>query len=127
MLKSIFHVRLNTKPFHKENYDAIIVRLSAIYHIVVARGQKLKGDDQFSNVNSSAFVRDTTKYWIHPDNITEVKLVIMKHLPVLLFNTKKEYEDNDSAISSVYVDNDAFECYQGRLEKTDMAQAIRIR
>ncbi|KAG0371030.1 vacuolar transporter chaperone [Gamsiella multidivaricata] len=127
MLKSIFHVRLNTKPFHKENYDAVIVRLSAIYHIVTARGQKLKGDNQFSNWDSSAFVRDTTKYWVHPDNITEVKLVIMKHLPVLVFNTKKEYEENDSAISSVYVDNESFECYQGRLEKTDMAQAIRIR
>ncbi|KAI8360966.1 VTC domain-containing protein [Mortierella sp. GBAus27b] len=127
LLKSIFHVRLNAKPFHKENYDAIIVRLSSMYHIVVARGQKLKGDDQFANWNSSAFVRDTTKYWVHPDNVTEVKLVIMKHLPVLVFNTKKEYEDNDSAISSVYVDNEKFECYQGRLEKTDMAQAIRIR
>ncbi|KAF9353385.1 vacuolar transporter chaperone [Mortierella sp. AD094] len=127
MLKSIFHVRLNTKPFHKENYDAVIVRLSSIYHVVSARGQKLKGDDQFSNWDSSAFVRDTTKYWVHPDNITEVKLVIMKHLPVLIFNTKKEYEENDSAISSVYVDNEEFECYQGRLEKSDMAQAIRIR
>ncbi|ORZ28722.1 VTC domain-domain-containing protein [Lobosporangium transversale] len=127
MLKSIFHVRLNTKPFHKENYDAVIVRLSNIYHIVAARGQKLKGDSQFSNVDSAAFVRDTTKYWVHPDNITEVKLVIMRHLPVLVFNTKKEYEENDSAISSVYVDNEDFECYQGRLEKTDMAQAIRIR
>lgn len=127
MLKSIFHVRLNSKPFHKENYDAVIVRLSNIYHIVQARGQKLKGDDKFSNIDSAAFVRDTTKYWVHPDNITEVKLVIMKHLPVLVFNTKKEYEENDSAISSVYVDNDEFECYQGRLEKSDMAQAIRIR
>ncbi|KAF9111209.1 vacuolar transporter chaperone [Mortierella sp. AM989] len=127
MLKSIFHVRLNAKPFHKENYDGVIVRLSSIYHVVTARGQKLKGDDQFSNVNSSAFVRDTTKYWVHPDNITEVKLVIMKHLPVLLFNTKKEYEENDSAISSVYVDSQDFECYQGRLEKSDGAQAIRIR
>ncbi|KAF9094905.1 vacuolar transporter chaperone [Mortierella sp. AD031] len=127
MLKSIFHVRLNTKPFHKENYDAVIVRLSSIYHVVTARGQKLKGDDQFANWDSNAFVRDTTKYWIHPDNITEVKLVIMKHLPVLLFNTKREYEENDSAISSVYVDNEEFECYQGRLEKSDMAQAIRIR
>ncbi|KAF9202342.1 vacuolar transporter chaperone [Haplosporangium sp. Z 27] len=127
MLKSIFHVRLNAKPFHKENYDAVIVRLSSIYHVVVARGQKLKGDDQFANWNSSAFVRDTTKYWVHPDNITEVKLVIMKHLPVLLFNTKKEYEDDDSAISSVYVDSEDFECYQGRLEKSDGAQAIRIR
>ncbi|KAI1314477.1 vacuolar transporter chaperone [Mortierella claussenii] len=127
MLKSIFHVRLNTKPFHKENYDAVIVRLSSIYHVVTARGQKLKGDDQFANWDSSAFVRDTTKYWVHPDNITEVKLVIMKHLPVLVFNTKKEYEENDSAISSVYVDNEDFECYQGRLEKTDGAQAIRIR
>ncbi|KAF9186310.1 vacuolar transporter chaperone [Haplosporangium sp. Z 767] len=127
MMTSIFHVRLNTKPFHKENYDAIIVRLSSIYHVVQARGQKLKGDDQFANWDSSAFVRDTTKYWVHPDNITEVKLVIMKHLPVLVFNTKKEYEENDAAISSVYVDNEEFECYQGRLEKSDMAQAIRIR
>ncbi|KAF9938478.1 vacuolar transporter chaperone [Mortierella antarctica] len=127
MLKSIFHVRLNSKPFHKENYDAVIVRLSSIYHIVRARGQKVMGDDKFSNIDSAAFVRDTTKYWVHPDNITEVKLVIMKHLPVLVFNTKKEYEENDSAISSVYVDNDEFECYQGRLEKSDMAQAIRIR
>ncbi|KAF9434693.1 vacuolar transporter chaperone [Entomortierella beljakovae] len=127
MLKPIFHVRLNTKPFHKANYDGIIVRLSAIYHVVSARGQKLKGDDQFANWDSNAFVRDTTKYWVHPDNITEVKLVIMKHLPVLIFNTKKEYEENDSAISSVYVDNEEFECYQGRLEKSDMAQAIRIR
>ncbi|KAI8598675.1 VTC domain-containing protein, partial [Dissophora ornata] len=127
MLKSIFHVRLNTKPFHKENYDAVIVRLSSIYHVVTARGQKLKGDDQFANWDSNAFVRDTTKYWVHPDNITEVKLVIMKHLPVLVFNTKKEYEENDSAISSVYVDNEDFECYQGRLEKSDGAQAIRIR
>ncbi|KAF9393899.1 vacuolar transporter chaperone [Podila verticillata] len=127
LLKSIFHVRLNAKPFHKENYDAVIVRLSSIYHVVTARGQKLKGDDQFANWDSSAFVRDTTKYWVHPDNITEVKLVIMKHLPVLVFNTKKEYEENDSAISSVYVDNEEFECYQGRLEKSDMAQAIRIR
>ncbi|KAF9913816.1 vacuolar transporter chaperone [Lobosporangium transversale] len=126
-LKSIFHVRLNAKPFHKENYDAIIVRLSSIYHIVIARGQKNKGDEQFANWGSSAFVRDTTKYWVHPDNITEVKLIIMKHLPVLVFNTKKEYEENDSAISSVYVDNEEFECYQGRLEKSDMAQAIRIR
>ncbi|KAF9349451.1 vacuolar transporter chaperone [Mortierella sp. AD094] len=127
MLKSIFHVRLNAKPFHKENYDGVIVRLSSIYHVVTARGQKLKGDDQFANWNSSAFVRDTTKYWVHPDNITEVKLVIMKHLPVLLFNTKKDYEENDSAISSVYVDSEDFECYQGRLEKSDGAQAIRIR
>ncbi|KAG0266554.1 vacuolar transporter chaperone [Actinomortierella ambigua] len=127
MLKPIFHVRLNSKPFHKESFDTIIVRLSNIYHQVVARGQKNKGDERFANWDSSAFVRDTTKYWIHPDNITEVKLVIMKHLPVLLFNTKKEYEEDDSAISSVYVDNENFECYQNRLEKTDGAQAIRIR
>ncbi|KAF9140225.1 vacuolar transporter chaperone [Mortierella sp. GBA39] len=127
MLKTIFHVRLNSKPFHKESYDAIVVRLSSIYHTVTLRGQKHTGDEKFANWGSSAFVRDTTKYWIHPDNITEVKLVIMKHLPVLLFNTKKEFEENDAAISSVYVDNEEFECYQGRLEKSDMAQAIRIR
>jgi uncharacterized membrane protein YidH (DUF202 family) len=64
---------------------------------------------------------------VHPDNITELKLIILKHLPVLVFNPNKEFEVSDSAISSVYYDNDDFELYMGRLEKTEGAEAIRMR
>lgn len=64
---------------------------------------------------------------VHPDNITELKLVILKHLPVLVFNPNKEFEAQDSAITSVYYDNDDFDLYMGRLEKTEGAEAIRMR
>lgn len=56
-----------------------------------------------------------------------MKLIILKHLPVLVFNPNKEFETQDSAISSVYYDNDDFELYMGRLEKTEGAEAIRMR
>jgi uncharacterized membrane protein YidH (DUF202 family) len=56
-----------------------------------------------------------------------LKLIILKHLPVLVFNPNKEFEAEDSAISSTYFDNDDFELYMGRLEKTQGAQALRMR
>lgn len=46
---------------------------------------------------------------------------------MLVFNPNKEFEAQDSAISSVYYDNDDFELYMGRLEKTEGAEAIRMR
>ena len=54
-------------------------------------------------------------------------MIILKHLPVLVFNPNKEFEPQDSAITSIYYDNDDFDLYMGRLEKTEGAEAIRMR
>ena len=60
--------------------------------------------------------------------MTEVKLIVLKHLPVLVFNRSKEFETKDSAISSIYYDNpETWELYKGRLKKTEGAEAIRLR
>jgi DNA replication licensing factor MCM4 len=49
-------------------------------------------------------------------------------LPVLVFNPRKEFEERDSAISSIYYDNpETWELYTGRLRKTEGAEAIRLR
>ncbi|KAI7860151.1 VTC domain-containing protein [Circinella umbellata] len=125
-LKPMFMVRLNAKPFYKENYDALIVRISTLYDRVRTRGKE-RGGDAAAGGKQSAFVRNTTKYWVHPDNITELKLIILKHLPVLVFNPNKEFEPQDSAITSIYYDNDDFNLYMGRLEKSEGAEAIRMR
>ena len=98
-------VRLNAKPFYKENYDALIVKLSRLYDIVRTRGNSVKGNSSSGGAQQN-FVRNTTKYWVHPDNITELKLLILKHLPVLVFNPNKEFEQADFAISSIYYDNE---------------------
>ncbi|KAF9202433.1 vacuolar transporter chaperone [Haplosporangium sp. Z 27] len=126
ILRPIFMVRLNSKPFYKENYDALIVKLSSLYDTVRTRG-KAHGGDSAAGGSQQAFVRQTTKYWVHPDNITELKLIILKHLPVLVFNPNKEFNSADSAISSVYFDNEEFELYMGRLEKSEGAEALRLR
>ncbi|WFD31789.1 vacuolar transporter chaperone [Malassezia sp. CBS 17886] len=117
---------LSTRPFYKENYDALIVKLSKMFDVVHTRGNPVQGDSSAGGAQS-AFVRQTTKYWVHPDNIVPLKLFILKHLPVLVFNAEKEYDTEDSAITSIYYDNEDLELYLGRLEKTEGAEAVRLR
>ncbi|EGS19097.1 uncharacterized protein CTHT_0057210 [Thermochaetoides thermophila DSM 1495] len=126
-LKPVFDTRLKAKPFYKENYDASVVRLSKLYDLVRTRGNPAKGDTA-AGASQGSFIRHTTKYWVHPDNVTELKLIILKHLPVLVFNPSKEFETQDTAITSVYFDNpDTWELYEGRLKKNEGAEAIRLR
>ncbi|KAH8737257.1 vacuolar transporter chaperone 4 [Ilyonectria robusta] len=126
-LKPVFDTRLKAKPFYKENYDASVIKLSKLYDLVRTRGNPVKGDSAAGGGQAS-FIRQTTKYWVHPDNVTELKLIILKHLPVLVFNPSKEFEQQDSAITSIYYDNpDTWDLYEGRLKKTEGAEAIRLR
>ncbi|KAI4133940.1 MAG: hypothetical protein LQ341_006105, partial [Variospora aurantia] len=126
-LRPVFAARLKAKPFFQDNYDAFIVKLSKLYDLVRNRGHPISGDSSAGGGQQN-FVRQTTKYWVHPDNITELKLIVLKHLPVLVFNASKEFEPKDSAISSIYYDNpETWELYMGRLQKTEGAEAIRLR
>jgi SPX domain protein involved in polyphosphate accumulation/uncharacterized membrane protein YidH (DUF202 family) len=126
-LRPSFATRLKAKPFFQDNYDAFVVTLSRLYDLVRTRGNPAKGDSAAGGAQQN-FIRQTTKYWVHPDNITELKLIILKHLPVLVFNPNKEFEESDSAISSIYYDNpETWELYTGRLKKTEGAEAIRLR
>ena len=76
-LRPVFAARLKAKPFFKDNYDAFIVKLSKLYDLVRTRGTPVTGDSAAGGGQQN-FVRQTTKYWVHPDNITELKLIILK-------------------------------------------------
>ncbi|THH15785.1 hypothetical protein EW146_g4745 [Bondarzewia mesenterica] len=117
---------IEKRPFYKYNWDALIVKLSKLYDLVRTRGHPVQGDSSAGGTQS-AFVRQTTKYWVHPDNLVALKLVILRHLPVLVFDAEKEFEPKDAAITSIYFDNEDLELYLGRLEKTEGAEAIRLR
>lgn len=73
----MFATRLKAKPFFKDNYDAFVVKLSKLYDLVRTRGNPIEGDSAAGGTQQN-FVRETTKYWVHPDNIMELKLVILK-------------------------------------------------
>ncbi|KAK4684854.1 hypothetical protein P7C73_g5309, partial [Tremellales sp. Uapishka_1] len=117
---------LEAHPFYKINYDPVIVKLSKLFDLVRTRGHPIEGDASAGG-SQNAFVRSTTKYWVHDENIVPLKLAVMKHLPVLVFDPNKEFLIKDSAITSIYFDNEDLELYLGRLEKTEGAEAIRMR
>ncbi|OCF37019.1 vacuolar transporter chaperone 4 [Kwoniella heveanensis BCC8398] len=117
---------LERHPFYRMNYDPLIVKLSKLFDLVRTRGHPVEGDSSAGG-SQNAFVRSTTKYWVHDENIVPLKLAIMKHLPVLVFDPNKEFSKADSAITSIYYDNEDLELYLGRLEKTEGAEAIRMR
>ena len=73
---------LENHPFYRMNYDHLIVKLSKLFDLVRTRGHPIEGDSSAGG-NQNAFVRSTTKYWVHHENIVPLKLAIMKHLPVL--------------------------------------------
>ncbi|KAI8359843.1 VTC domain-containing protein [Choanephora cucurbitarum] len=125
-LKQEYVAKLREKPLDKQRFDVAIVYISALHDICRNNGEQSPGNSA-SGGDQNAFERATAKYWIHPDNVTEVKAIIMLHLPVLVFNKEKKYESEDSAVSSVYFDNSDLDLYTGRLQRDEMAEAIRFR
>jgi hypothetical protein len=87
---------LESHPFHRINYDHLIVKLSKLFDLVRTRGHPVEGDSTAGG-SQSAFVRSTTKYWVHDENIVPLKLAIMRHLPVLgtssATNERKDHQN----------------------------------
>lgn len=62
----------------------------------------------------------TKKYWIHPDNLTEVEAILLFHLPTITGGNK--------IVQSIYFDNlDNFHLYTDLLERKDPADIVRAR
>ncbi len=109
------------KSWMRGDYSDVLVSLSRLFgdlrgdHVV----QPPPGDQQ-------NFVRSTKKYWVRVEDVSEVKLDILKHLPVFLQKTMKG-ESDSQMVNSVYLDNAQLELYHGRLDKTPGAIALRLR
>jgi SPX domain protein involved in polyphosphate accumulation len=125
-LREDFIPQLRSKPLDKQRFDVAIVFISALHDLCRQRG-KPRPTSAVSDAHTSYNELGITKYWVHPDNITEVKSIIMLHLPVSIYNKSKRYEASDSAISSVYLDNEEFSLYTGILQRDEGGEAIRLK
>ncbi|KXS16853.1 SPX-domain-containing protein [Gonapodya prolifera JEL478] len=72
-------------------------------------------------------VRKTFKYWVHPNNITDLKILLLQYLPVLVFTDKTRSNDPDTAVLNVYLDDDDLSTYNDLATNlTDVSQ-VRIK
>eukprot|EP00894_Picocystis_sp_ML_P000997 jgi/Pico_ML_1/51514/g2535.t2 len=129
-------------------FDRIVVMLSDIFaELREAEEEQAEGRKQrwIPGLGAPRVLREkTTKYWVHPKHVLRVKLLIIKHLPVLIFGSNRArrtasctdsrlsffYKDklHDSQdISSIYFDNQGLEVYRRRLVREDMASLHRVR
>lgn len=67
---------------------------------------------------------------MHPDNLLEVKTLILRHLPALVYSdqTSKDLDANESpAVTSLYFDNKKFELYTEKVDRQSEASSLRLR
>jgi len=122
-----FMIRLEDQPFVVNDFDTLLLELSSTWKLLhKTRGKAdpsyREEDENAENASSFNFVRKTTKYWVPEDSAVEVKLAILKHLPISTFTPR-----SDSLITSVYYDTKDLEFYHQRLVKEEGSINVRMR
>ncbi|KAK4455041.1 VTC domain-containing protein [Podospora aff. communis PSN243] len=136
-IRPMMQVSLSKRPFNSEQaYSPLLNKLSLMYFAV---RQQLEGDgpveaypeDPDSQAELHNGERYTAhKFWVHPDNLLEVKTYIMRRLPALVYSQQsaKEADANeDPTITSLYFDSAKFPLYYKKVERQGEASSLRLR
>ncbi|KAJ6072563.1 hypothetical protein N7467_010648 [Penicillium canescens] len=130
-VKPLLQVRLSQLPFNSEDYSPLVHQLSVMYSFV---RETLSQDIVQPREPERGFGRDTYssyKFWVHEDNILEVKTYILRRLPVLIYNpgTSKDLDTlaEDPTITSLYFDNPQFDLYNQKVARAPEAGSLRLR
>ncbi|KAL8819425.1 MAG: hypothetical protein Q9223_002137 [Gallowayella weberi] len=97
--------------------------------------QRMEGDQKKAAAEQESKDKEASykshKFWVHPENLLEVKTYILRHLPVLVYNpqTSKVVESGqqDPRITSLYFDNPSFSLYSTKVGKNTGASSLRLR
>lgn len=109
-----------TRPLDSQRFDPILAKVSTLLDVCRER-QRSSG----SSIQERHPLPTYARYWIHPDNITEVKAILLFNLPMYTEHTSEEaYEQSDRSKTIVYFDNNQFSHYAARLQRDDGAQVI---
>ncbi|KAI9725624.1 MAG: Phosphate metabolism transcription protein [Chrysothrix sp. TS-e1954] len=132
-IRPLMQVRLAALPFNKEDYSPLLFRLSTMYAFIRQRLDnkgKQKGNS-FSESETSTDDFTAYKFWVHPDNLLELKTMILRRLPVLVYNplssSVAESELPDPTITSIYFDNATFSLYNAKVGHETNATSLRLR
>ncbi|KAL6708365.1 Phosphate metabolism transcription protein [Coniothyrium glycines] len=131
-LRPFIDARIARHPIHTEDASPLLYRLSALYSFV---RQSLEGKSKQAlsfaegGAGSEDFV--SHKFWVHMDNLFEVKTVILRRLPVLVYNPQAakiaEGSQKDPTITSIYFDNPNFSLYTDKVNGKPNASSLRLR
>jgi SPX domain protein involved in polyphosphate accumulation/uncharacterized membrane protein YphA (DoxX/SURF4 family) len=130
-VKPLLQVRLSQLPFNSEDYSPLVHRLSVMYAFVrEALSQNVVQTKESERLHSRD-VYASYKFWVHSDNVLEVKTLILRRLPVLIYNpgASKNIDTmtDDPTITSLYFDNPRFDLYNQKVARAPEAGSLRLR
>ncbi|GAM86053.1 hypothetical protein ANO11243_040630 [Dothideomycetidae sp. 11243] len=130
-VKSPLQSLLVQMPFNKEDYSPLLYRISAMYSFARQQLDGKQSGRSFSDNQSGGETYTSYKFWVHPDNLLEVKTNILRRLPVLVYNPQvskiAEAGQRDPTLTSIYFDNTDFSLYNAKVEHSGPASSLRLR
>ncbi|KAI1105041.1 SPX-domain-containing protein [Jackrogersella minutella] len=136
-VRPMMRVSLSERGFNSEQaYSPLLTKLSLMYYAINQnldegeQGQPLDLDLENQQEVHNGERYTAHKFWIHTDNLLEVKTAILRHLPSLIYTRQagKEPDGNeDPKITSLYFDNPKFETYNRKVDRQVDASSLRLR
>ncbi|KAJ2992378.1 hypothetical protein NUW58_g2190 [Xylaria curta] len=118
----------------EQRFSPLLNKLSLMYYAI---NQSLDKDKQQQPLDLEALEEFHNgeryiahKFWVHPDNLLEVKTAILRHLPALVYSQQsaKEADGNDDpTVTSLYFDNSKFDLYATKVARQTDASSVRLR
>jgi SPX domain protein involved in polyphosphate accumulation len=134
VLRPLFMVRIKQCNFWRQNYDSLLLHLSQLFNKI--RNGAVPMSFQPVSYIANAMIPGNQegksiavlRFFVHADDILELKTHILRHLPVLVYNNSTtKGEDIDPPISSLYFDNSELETYSARVENAPDSKLLRLR
>lgn len=135
-IRPMLQMSLSKRPFNSEQgYSPLLNKLSMMYFVV--RQQLDETLDQLGASESDAQSQTQNgerytayKFWIHHDNLLEVKTYILRRLPALIYSeqsSKSLEAQGDPTLNSLYFDNRDFSLYSQKVDRQVNASSLRVR
>ncbi|KAF9190411.1 vacuolar transporter chaperone, partial [Haplosporangium sp. Z 27] len=137
--------QLNNQPFHKENFSALIGRLSCLYNIVrtgtaPTPSTKSIDSEEDEELDHPGCIPKKTAFWVHPDCLMDLKMLILKYLPLVVYEPTpalnsshrstsqlSTYLASESPVSTIYLDSPDFDLYMSQIEQREKSETVRLR
>ncbi|AEO71672.1 uncharacterized protein THITE_2124375 [Thermothielavioides terrestris NRRL 8126] len=134
-IRPMMMLSLSKRPFNSEQaYSPLLNKLSLMYFAIRQQLEE-PGDAYPADPDSQAETHNGERYtahkfWVHPDNLLEVKTYILRRLPALVYSQQSAREvdgQQDPTVTSLYFDNAKFDLYSNKVERDAEASSLRLR
>ncbi|KAG0333741.1 hypothetical protein BG004_000714 [Podila humilis] len=146
-LRVNFMHHLQGKPFHKENFTPFVSRLSTLFNIVrtgaastAIKARSIESSEEDEYRDHPGQVTNKTAFWVHPDNVMDLKMLILKYLPLVVYEPAPGSPAAgrstgpsgfqlacESPVSTIYMDNKDLDLYMAQVEHQNKTETVRLR